>query len=370
MNILPLNNLPLSNLNINNYKFASNNTAQNNTTNFGLKMARPISCDSVSFGATPKNLQSWKGAMSRNVAIDIYKITSKRQKKVDTFVEGLWGSLCCTKYRPDNLIYKLSCRAKMPDSIIEKAATREWSSKSEVFAKMTDLNGAKIVLRDGSRPPVEIVLSALESAVLDGKVEVVEIENKRPHIAEKLKGVDSLKYDYALPDTLKHLKLANDSIHPSKKAKLVPCDYTKSNYPAIHILCKLPGEDWVFELQIMGYDVALYKDLDDILFKILNFKNVDKKCKPIVDIIKPLNKPGNSAIKDSFNQYRSNVFLFQREKAPHIRKTKQYTERFLPIKDEIEDGELRDLLDMNHLYELFLECNAKKPVKKKPVQKS
>ena len=107
----------------------------------------------------------------------------------------------------------------------------------------------------------------------------------------------------------------------------------------------------------MGKDVALYKDLDDILFKILNNKNVDKKYKPIVDRIQPLNELGNADLKSRFNQYRGNVFLFQREKAPHIGQV--HNEYFLPPKDEFEGYDVAGELDMNELYRLMLECDKK-----------
>lgn len=367
MNILPLNVL-----NFNNHNSVQNNRFSQQNSQFGLKMARPLSADTVSFRATPKTLQkeALKNLLPRNVVQDIADIAAERQPKVNRFMQKWFGDLCCTKYNPDNLIYKLGDRPKSPDSINEKAATRNWHTKAEILSNATDLNGAKIVMRDGSRGPVGKILGRFEQAIKNGEVELVEIENKRPSVTEKMKGPDALKYDYATPDELERLKEVNEKKHPSKKVNFEPCDYTKTNYPGLHFLFKLPGEDWVFEVQIMGYDVALYKDLDDLLFKILDNKNADKKkYKPIIDIIKPLNEPGNAAIKEGFNKYRGNVFLFQREKAPHIRKNKQYIERFLPIKDEIQDGELRDLLDMNNLYELFIECNAK-AAKKKPVHKN
>ena len=84
MNILPLNIL-----NTTNYRFARRINSEQQNTNFGLKMASPLAVDSVSFGATPKTLQSWKGAMSRNVANDIYNITStfSRNCLISTYVK-------------------------------------------------------------------------------------------------------------------------------------------------------------------------------------------------------------------------------------------------------------------------------------------
>ena len=73
-----------------------------------------------------------------------------------------------------------------------------------------------------------------------------------------------------------------------KKVNFLEADYTKANYTAIHFLLRLPGQDRVFEFQLMGHNVAKFKDLDDILFKVLNNKNVDEKYQPIIDLLKPI----------------------------------------------------------------------------------
>ena len=94
----------------------------------------------------------------------------------------------------------------------------------------------------------------------------------------------------------------------------------------------------------------------------MNDKNINPIYQKIIDIIAPLNEPGNAALKEQFNRYRGNVFLFQREKAPHIGK---HTEYFLPIKDEITDPIMRERLEMNHLYDLMLKCENESKKSKK-----
>ena len=362
MNILPVNNI--KNFSVNNIWTQTNNKNQR----YGLRMQRPLTTDVVSFRESPKTLISRSSDISRGVAKDIYKITSARQWKVTEFLNNTFGDLEVTKYSPGNIIYKILDRAKTPDSLREKAMTNGMNTKDMILNKMTDLNGGKLVLRDGSREGVAIVLDRLAEAIERGQVILKEIENKRPTVAKSLRGAAATQYDYELPEKLEAICEMSNKIHPSEKVNFIHVDYTESNYPALHFLMRLPGENWLFEVQIMGYDVALYKDLDDILWKLLNNKNVDKKFKKIADIIKPLNEPGNVKLKEQFNKYRSNVFLFQRSKAPHIRKTDKYVERFLPISDEIEDGEMRELLDMNNLYSIYLDCINKQP-KEKVVKK-
>ena len=322
----------------------------------GLKMANGLVQDVVEIHGTPKTLVKRVIDIPRNAIKEINKIAKERQPRIDAFKAELFGDLLVTEYNPSNTIYEIKGRAKSVDSIIEKANTRKWFTKEEILSEMTDLNGTKTVLRDGSRPEVHRILDRYLKAIEDGIVELVEVENKRPIAAKGKKGFEASKYDYESPERLENMvKRANEV--QKHKVRFVPIDYTESNYPAMHFLFRFPGENWVFEEQIMGYDVAIGKDLDDLIWKILNNKNVDKKYKPIVDIISPLNQPGNAKLKKQFNKYRGNFFLFQREKAPHI--TQHKTERFLPIKDEIDNEFIREQLDMNYLYELKLKCEGK-----------
>lgn len=330
--------------------------AGNTASTAGLKMTNVFSQDEAIIHGTPKTLISRANDIPRSVAKQINATARARQKKVDAFKAELLGDLLVTEYNPSNTIYAIKGRAKSVDSIIEKANTRKWYTKEEILNEMTDLNGAKTILRDGSRPEAHKVLDRYLKAMEEGKIELVEIENKRPIAAKGKKGYEASKYDYEAPELLEDMVKKANAIQ-KHKVKFKPIDYTDANYTATHFLFRFPGENWVFEEQLVGYDVAVYKDLDDIIWKILNNKNVNKKYKPIIDIIEPLNEIGNSELKNQFNKYRGNVFLFQREKAPHI--TKHKTERFLPIKDEIDNEVIREKLDMNYLYELMLKCEKR-----------
>lgn len=351
MNIIainPVKNVPLS--------IQKENCAFN--THFGLKMASPLAKDTVSFRAiTIKKQPKCAKAISKQLSTQIEAIGQKRQAIINRFVDNLFGDLCVTEYSPSNIIYKICKRSKSANSIREKCTTRAqkesgWDSRDGILQKMTDLNGVKLVLRDGSRKGTNIALERILEAVQKKQLIVREIENKRPIVSMGKKGFEAEKYDYASVDYMK-----NFAKKVNVKYNHLEPDYTKMNYPAIHMLLEIPKTNFVFELQIMGKDVALYKDLDDILFKILNNKEVDKKYKPIIDRIKPLNEPGNADLKERFNMYRGNVFIFQREKAPHIG-TKR-TEYFLPPKNEFAGYDVDDKFDMNELYRLMQECDKK-----------
>lgn len=352
----------------------TNNSGSNNktvsypNTNYGLTMPRALSKDTVSFGATAKMLQSRAmGGVSLGVARSISKAAEPMQEKIETFMNRLFGDLVATQLNPKLPVFKLCGRVKTPKSIVEKSATRQYNCKAEVLDFMTDLNGAKIVMRDGRKKTVEKLLSRFFPAIEKGEIELIEIENKRPKTTEKMKRTAKEQYDYASIDFLEKMQRVQEEkweslgLREKRRVRFDMNDITEVNYSAIHFLFKFPGEPRPFELMLMGKDVHDLKELDDKLFKILNNKDIDKKYKPLVDIVKPLNEPGNKEYLEKFNQYRGEAFIFQREKDPNVfvdlsSDTPAY---FLPLKSN-----LPPVYDLNNLNRIMLECENH-PKKKK-----
>lgn len=298
MNILALNNIKSENS-------YNNRIKQNKMTipTWGLKMNAPLQEDTVTFStqsqdqnvafkATPtaKFLTTRTGGVSKATAKEINAIAEDSQPAIHGFIMSLFSDYLVTESKPNNLILFISGRAKKPDSIAEKSKIMQENTKAGILKKMTDLNGEKIVLADGSRKNVHKALGILLDAVKKGLVRIEEVEPKRPKAAAKLKGKERSTYDYADPNFLQgFIKDAEEAMNrPIAFEDPNLSSGTKANYTALHFLLRLPGQKRPFELQLMGPSVAKFKHLDDILFKILNNKNVDKKYQPIVDVLKPL----------------------------------------------------------------------------------
>lgn len=275
MNFLAINNFKF------NTPFKSNESKSSvvSASQFGIKMTQPLKKDEVSFKATVKVLNSRTNGVRLETAKKIHKEADLLQEEIEKFIRGLFKDVNC--------IQEIKGRTKTPESIVEKSATRNWNSKDEIFREMTDLNGVKIILNDSSRKSVHKVLDVLEKAIENGFLILTEVENKRPIAAKKLKGNLASKWDYSNPDYLSNL-VDKAQKHNKKPINFVPVDYTQANYPAIHFLFRLPGQKRVFELQLMGKNVSKFKDLDDLLFKILNNKNVDKKYAKLKKAIEPI----------------------------------------------------------------------------------
>ena len=345
--------------------FRQNKQQQSNVTspNFGLIMAEPLSQDTVSFQATVKKLSSRTNGVSLHVAKIINEEAQPMQERVRNYLHSLFGDLVATDLNPNNPIYAIKDRAKSAGSIVEKSATRQWNCKAEVLDFMTDLNGAKIVMKDGSKKAVQKVLQRFFGEIENGSVELLEIENKRPIVTQNYKRHKKTQFDYASTDFLEDMQRAQEdkwdtmNLKERKFVRVDLNDLTDVNYMATHFLFKLPGEIRPFELVVLGKNVNTLKDLDDLLFKILNNKNVAKKYKPIVDIVKPLTEDGNEDLLETFNQYRRDAFIFQREK-----QTTTFVDDgldfFLPLKYNLPAR-----FDLNNLYRIMQECDAKAEAK-------
>lgn len=279
MNILAINPFKFSN-------YVQNNKAQSNLT-----IAKPLLNDTVSFkaAAQSKFLKSRSGGVgvSRNVAKEIAQEAAEIQTEIERFFGGMFDGYVVSDTKPKNLIAYIIGRSKKAGSIEEKSKVIGENTKAGVFRNMTDLNALKTVMYKGDRRSTHKILDVLLNWIKRGLLILEEVEVKRPAAAKNLKGSSAAKWDYAAPEKLaKFVSEAEDA--SGKKVNFPKPDLTPANYTAIHYLFRLPGQKRVFEGQLMGPNVALFKDLDDILYKILNNKNVDKKFKPLVNMLNPL----------------------------------------------------------------------------------
>lgn len=356
------------------------------TTNFGLKIDAPIKQDTLSFqGAkvskvTKKCVNILKHTVensetavaenngitnkvaaktleiNRTTATAIYNKNLRTMQKVDDFFYNTFGDLVADAKNPNNPILKISCRPKSKNSIIEKTGSREWKSINEILENMTDLKGGKIVLRDSDKKTVDGVLDRLIPAIKSKSIELLEIENKRPKAVKGLPENEASKYDYASINMLEKLiDIQNEAWRKGgskeKVAAHLTDEFTPANYCAVHFLLRIPGvPNSTFEFQLMGHNTAIAKDIDDVVYKKLDGKNPANCPDAFNALFEPLINPKffaeeteNEAkeliknAKDKFNQYRREMFLFQRMKAdmPYSKKTAKKKEQFLPIQYQL-----------------------------------
>lgn len=357
MNILSINNFNI----LRPYQSAQNIQ----TPKFGLKMSEPLKRDTVSFGmSSTKFLKTRGNGVSKKTAIKINKIAEDIQPEIENLIRGMFADYMVTPKKPNNLIAYIKGRAKSADSIKDKSESIEENTIDGIFRHMTDLNGVKTVLHYGDRKSAHKALDILYDYIKRGFIILEEVEVKRPGAAKNLKGKDASKWDYVSPDKLQQF-VSDAEKAMNKKVKFPEPDYTPANYTALHFLYRLPGQKKVFELQMMGSNVAEFKDLDDILYKVLNNKNTDKKYKPIVDILKPVVVTGEDKdfikyikIKDKMNKLKFTDYemetlttrLVSNEKLVSQEDHKEFVDKIktlLKTKD-IKEDDLQLLIDKAH----------------------
>lgn len=360
-----------------NYINNTNNRNKQMLSNSISIMNNPV-VDTVCFRGTPKGADK-ASEITRAAATQIHRALKPSEQKLVHFIETHFSDLLVSTKEPKNPLIAIKHRLKSANSIKEKSGTRKWLPQ-EVIHEMTDLLGMKFELRTSDKQCVEGVLDRFIPLIRSRKIELLEIENKRPGILQSCPQNERDKYDYASVKFLeKMIKIQEETwgnAHQSGKKQRVSQhledDYTPVNYNAIHMLFRIPGKNsLVFELQIMGKDMAAAKNIDDKAYKLLEGKDIDKIYGDVKSIFQPFtnekffqNEPNAKEIVDNaravYKKYRQELFLFQRKKEPSAYSKKKNVERFLPLAYKLFPSEIElkysinsSDFDFNNLYELI-----------------
>lgn len=265
----------------------------------------------------------------------------------------------CTKDRP---IYALEFRTKEGNSIREKASQKKLTSKEQVKRQLTDIIGARIILGDGMLGGGNLVISKLTEAVNEGKLKVIEVENHVP--ADK-------KYQYASQTVLRQLAKASSDKYGIECAERITVN--ASGYPAIHMLVEFP-DGYIGEIQILGHDVAIFKDLEDVPHKVLLGKSVDSKYDKIKELLSPmialdgdLNTPENikrAKLRSEYSAYTAAAYKHERTKGPVGKKSAAHMIPTFYTIEEFKKTQKRKIhlkpeWDFNNLYRLKTQADWK-----------
>jgi len=284
----------------------------------------------------------------REAQRDTTRLKSTIKKSLD-FLEVRRGQQC----DKDHPIWGFEFRTKGPNSIREKASQKYLHSKEAVINGLGDIIGARIILGDGFRGSGDIIIDRLIETVKDGKLKITEVENHTP--ADK-------KYQYASQTKLHKLAVAS----ADKYGILVSEKSTRNEtgYTAIHLSVEFP-DGYSGEIQILGRDVAVLKELEDVPYKILQGKSVHPEYGEIKEILSPLcpvdNNPDNpenikrAKLKKEFIAYTAAAYKYEREKGPATKRHELVPE-FLTIQ-EFARSQRRKIhltpdMDFNNLYKI------------------
>ena len=189
---------------------------------------------------------------------------------------------------------------------------------------------------------------------LVGKVQLI-------HSVDSLRLAEQIEKEFAKADEIANVLIEVNMAQEESKFGIT----SQETEELIREIAKLP------HLRIQGLmTIAPFTDNPEtnrVYFKNMkklsvdiNNKNIDKKYKPLVDVVSPLSEPGNKPLLELFNKYRGDAFLFQRAKKPTAFSENYEIEYFLPLTEDLPPQ-----YDLNNLHRIMQECEAKAAVKQR-----
>ena len=205
---------------------------------FEIKLSDPISKDTVSFHGTRSARKAKKAAKTlwEEAALELAK--AKRYSDKTVTADGEKRKMSRTSMRnllaqeeenhkdvkhyiitlAKGLDVEVHDRLKSLDSAINKTKNEKYklNSAKDVREKMYDLHGTKYVTHLNSTNELEKYADRLIKDIKSGKIELVEVENKRPGIVRNFPEEIQSKFDLMRFEILNKLIDAQNQIYKSK----------------------------------------------------------------------------------------------------------------------------------------------------------
>ncbi len=386
-------------LNINNFLPVRNQQTQKTTQFlqqnplFSVKAEKlaPLKQDTVSFTA----VAAYKNAIENvSTCESLYENAKPAQKYlqnvlIDCFAQkDKNGNI--KKNEKGEILYlpgvkTVKGRRKSVDSIQEKVANKIEKAlnlkddslvKENIFnpnnqeaikAKVKDIVGTRIVMRDTSFEKTGEVLNKLAKTIEEKGIIIDEIENHPP------KNKDVMPY--FRDEDLETLKKSVNKVREKNglepiKIKPNPID---SGYMALHLDVNLKyiGEveqqkGYHGEIQILGADVEMLKDVEDLCYKLKSGKAIksdDLAFEPFARIFNEAFNTGSikkdKIRKNAFNEYTRKAFESQRDRRPTNNMRDNVADWgyvYPTLKDCGYEKELPSVLDFNVLARIYRDC--------------
>ena len=345
----------------------------------------PLKKDTVSFsGARSLNHSLQDAFENKEICDEISKNAKPAKDNLEKSLNKVLKDLIVSPQNPNGIIEPLSVRIKDGTSIRQKATSKfeeaikahdiksfiNLNETDDIKKTVEDLVGARIIVNQSDPQKNSAIIDSLISLVENGELKIRKIEIIAP---------DEIGLEPYFDD--KDIERLKDAVNAKKSifAEKINVDRqpSKSGYSAIHIDLDLSDENMIAknngykgELQIIGSDVAYFKDLEDYCYKIKQEKDIKAGHPAYNTLIQHLNKylkyhnskeseKNNEAIAESykkaFDLYTYRAYIFQRRKNQNA---SDYDKTHLPtLEDCGMKGQLPEDLDFNHLQKIRRHCD-------------
>lgn len=364
-----------------NFNYKNNNVSKRTFSNLA-----PLKNDTVSFSGARNLNHSLQDAFdNKEICEEISKNAKAAKDNLEKPLSRALQDLVVSPQNPQGIIEPISVRIKDGTSIREKATSKfeeaiithdithfiNLNKTEDIKKTVEDLVGARIIVNQSDTKKNTAIIDSLISLVQSGELTIKKIAI----IAPPEDGLEP----YFDNDDIERLK---DEVnakrgHFAEKIK-IDRQPSKSGYSAIHIDLDLSDENMIAknngykgELQIIGSDVAYFKDLEDYCYKIKQGKDIKSGHPAYNMFVQHLNKyfeyaeagkskEQNDAVaesyKNAFNKYTYKAYLFQRRKNQNA---PDYDKTHLPTLEECGmKGYLPEDLDFNYLQKIRRICDT------------
>ena len=378
----------ISNISFLNFQSQSSQIKSNNNNskvlNFNIKAPKlaPLAQDTISF----TGLSEYKAAFNN---IELCKKIHQCAKPANQYLQDVLEKYFAQdvydeKTNPRGGIAPISARVKSPESIEEKVsdkisstfkAVKEEDFYEKIFSphsekgikdKIRDISGARIVVTEAFDNVMDKVVDNLCAMIREESLIVDEIQN---HTSP-----DSKADSYFTDEQLKKIQDAVNEVRADNGLDEieVDTDTTKTGYMALHLsidtryIPKLAkNQGFWSELQIIGSDVELLKDIEDFCYKLkkgMSIHSQDVAYKPFEEMF--LNAYNDTEhypnVQEAFRQYTIKAYLAQKKRLPSddIKDdTTSWAYRYPTIKDCGFEGQIPPILDFNILARIKRDCD-------------
>ena len=362
-------------------KSANNNSK---VLNFNLKAPKlaPLAQDTISF----TGLSEYKAAFNN---IELCKKIHENAKPANQYLQEVLEKYFAQdvydeRTNPNGGIAPIRARVKSPESIEEKVSDKISSTfksvKEEDFYKkifsphsekgikdkIRDISGARIVVTEAFDNVMDKVVDNLCAMIRGEGIIIEEIQN---HTSP-----DSSAGSYFTDEQLKKIQDAANEVRVDNGFKKIEAktNPTQTGYMALHLSVdttyapKYPKyQGFWSELQIIGSDVELLKDIEDFCYKLkkgMSIRSEDVAYKPFQEMfLSAYNDIEHYPnVQEAFRQYTIEAYLAQKKRLPSDNiqdDTKSLAYRYPTIKDCGFEGQIPPILDFNILARIKRDCD-------------
>lgn len=342
----------------------------------------PLTQDTVNFTG---NINEWKVAIDNS---EVCSVVSQDAKPANEYLRSVLEKhfakdIYDEDSNPKGKIEPIRTRVKSADSLEEKISAKirtVLSSKDKDISKrifspqspeaiknnVKDISGGRIVVREAFGDAMDIVVDNLCKMIEEENLFVDEIEN---HTSPDPKALPYFTED--------QLKKINESVNWVRKSNgyegiKVKSSPSRTGYMALHlsidtrfVVNNRKNHGYWSELQIIGSDVELLKDIEDFCYKLKKEMGVvshDAAYSPFEEFfVNAYNDVENyPEVKKAFDEYTIKAYQCQRNRRPSADvedNTSDWAYKYPTIKECGLEGKIPPILDFNILARIKRDCD-------------